>query len=92
MELLGGGDYYSIFGKGAWRKSSRDEFPKVKMDTVRESWAYAMGIKVKMNENEIAEAIPPAYTNYIGTQIINYLDYELQQNRKGKVPADLGKR
>lgn len=61
------------------------------MDTVRESWAYAMGITVRMNEKELAEAIPPAYTYYIGTQIINYLDYELQQNRKGKVPADLGK-
>jgi DNA (cytosine-5)-methyltransferase 1 len=86
-----GGDYYSIFGKGSWKKSKTDLYPKHRLKTVRESWANAMGIKTKMNERELAEAIPPAYTYYIGKQIINYLDYELQQKRKREIPADLGK-
>lgn len=70
------GDYYSIFGKGSWRKSKTDDMPKYQLKTVRESWAAAMGIDWYMNECELAEAIPPAYTGYIGKQIINYLLYK----------------
>jgi len=58
------GDYYIIFGKGSWRKSHNDQYPKeeIRLKTVRESWANAMGINWPMNERELAEAIPPAYT------------------------------
>lgn len=73
------GDYYSIFGKGSWRKCKNDEMPKHRLNTVRESWAAAMGIDWFMNEAEIAEAIPPAYTEYIGKQIINYLQFNLKE-------------
>lgn len=69
------GDYCSIFGKGSWRKSKGDAIPKHAKNTVRETWAYSMGITHHMNEIELAEAIPPAYTEYIGKQIINYLNF-----------------
>jgi DNA (cytosine-5)-methyltransferase 1 len=71
------GDYYSIFGKGSWRKSKTEAYPKNPKNTVRESWADAMGIDWYMNESELAEAIPPAYTEYIGKQVINYLNHTL---------------
>lgn len=35
-------------------------------------WSYAMGIDW-MDREELAEAIPPAYTEFIGSQLINYL-------------------
>jgi len=36
-----------------------------------DSWSKAMGINW-MNKTELTQAIPPAYTEYIGRQIINY--------------------
>lgn len=67
------GDYYCIFGNGNWRKSSYDAFPKKREKTVRESWSKAMGIDWYMNEKEISQAIPPAYTDFIGKQIMQFL-------------------
>jgi len=69
------GDYYCVFGKGSWKKSSECAMPKNRLNTVRESWANAMGIDWYMNETELAQAIPPAYTEYIGKQVINYLNF-----------------
>lgn len=74
------GDYSSVFGKGSWKKSKADDMPKHALNTVRETWAFAMGIDWYMNETELAEAIPPAYTEYIGKQLINYLQYQKQHN------------
>ena len=68
------GDYYCIFGKGSWKKSKYDSYPKIKKNTVRESWAFAMGIDWYMNELELSQAIPPAYTEYIGKQLIQQLN------------------
>jgi DNA (cytosine-5)-methyltransferase 1 len=64
------GDYCCIFGKGAYRKSKNDAMPKFKKDTVVSTWSLALGIDWKMKDIELAEAIPPAYTEYIGKQII----------------------
>ena len=67
------GDYSSIFGKGAYKKSKNNKMPKHKKNTVRETWAYAMGIDWFMKDVELSEAIPPAYTEYIGKQAIELL-------------------
>lgn len=36
-------------------------------------WSYAMGIDW-MNRKELAQAIPPAYTEFIGKQLMTYLE------------------
>lgn len=63
------GDYCSVFGKGSYRKSNKDAIPKFQKDTVRETWSFAMGIDWPMTDTELAEAIPPAFTRYIGYEL-----------------------
>ena len=55
------GVYYQVYGAGG-RKG-----------TVAE-WQEAMGIDWTDNRKSIAEAIPPAYTRFIGGQIMAYLE------------------
>jgi DNA (cytosine-5)-methyltransferase 1 len=55
------GVYYQVYGAGG-RKG-----------TVAE-WQDAMGIHWTDNRTSIAEAIPPAYTRFIGGQVIAYLE------------------
>jgi hypothetical protein len=52
-----GGYYYAVYGNGGYK------------GTVPE-WQDAMGIHWTSNRKSIAEAIPPAYTQYIGQQFI----------------------
>ena len=56
-------------------KASQDRAPKHRFGfkTIRESWAYAMGIDWHMTEAELAEAIPPAYTEFIGRNLLQTL-------------------
>jgi len=42
--------------------------PTFAKNTVRETWAFAMGIDWYMKDTELAEAIPPAFTHYIGRE------------------------
>lgn len=70
------GDFCSIFGKGAYKKSKYDEYPKFRKGKVRDTWSFAMGIEHYMSDIEISQSIPPAYTHYIGMGIINYLKYK----------------
>lgn len=72
------GDYVSIYGKGAWKKSGsgkgrRATVPIWRKKTIRETWQYAMGINHFMTDVELSESIPPAYTEYIGKYLIEYL-------------------
>lgn len=85
------GDYVSVFGKGKWRNTNNRTLeqrkitytlPEWRKKTVRETWAYAMGIDWYMKDTELANAIPPAYTKYIGEQLITYLD----NKRKCSIP------
>jgi DNA (cytosine-5)-methyltransferase 1 len=41
---------------------------------IRLYWGFAMGGIDWMTRNELAEAIPPAYTEFIGKQLIEYLN------------------
>lgn len=67
-------EYVQVFGAGSWKKTSTGRKPEFAKQTVRETWLYAMGITHNMTIGEIAEAIPPAYTEFIGKQIINFLN------------------
>lgn len=62
------GDYVEIAGKGAKQSRVGVRF-KVPGETVREMRSFAMGIDW-MTVNEMTEAIPPAYTEYIGEQFL----------------------
>jgi DNA (cytosine-5)-methyltransferase 1 len=58
------GDYAQVLGHGQLRVTDGKPF-KIKGKNVNEVWSNAMGIDW-MSNNELAEAIPPAYTKYIG--------------------------
>ena len=62
------GDYVSVYGKAGIKKSGNNKAaqPKFKQKTIKETWGYAMGIDWMTKDSELAEAIPPAYTRYIG--------------------------
>lgn len=54
------GPYFAVYGEGGGK------------GTVTE-WQQAMGIDWTSNRKEIAEAIPPAYTEWIGGQLLAHL-------------------
>ena len=54
------GPYFAVYGDGGGK------------GTVSQ-WQQAMGIDWTSNRHEIAEAIPPAYTEFIGAQILAYI-------------------
>lgn len=62
------GQAVSIFGKGAYRKSANDAHPVFDQGSVKATWGYAMDIDW-MDCEGMREAIPPAYTEWIGQQI-----------------------
>ena len=51
------GPYFAVYGNGGGKGSVTD-------------WQQAMGIDWTADRKEIAEAIPPAYTHYIGAQLL----------------------
>jgi len=67
------GEVACVFGHGSkknrafQRDKSGWETMKLPGNTILEQWSYAMGINW-MNIGELAQAIPPAYTEYIGKQ------------------------
>ena len=54
------GPYFAVYGDGGGKGSV-------------EQWQHAMGITWTSVRKEIAEAIPPAYTAFIGTQLMTHL-------------------
>jgi hypothetical protein len=58
------GDMVAVYGDGGGKGSVPD-------------WQAAMGIDWTTERSEIAEAIPPAYTAFIGAQLINQLTVTL---------------
>jgi DNA (cytosine-5)-methyltransferase 1 len=65
------GKAVSIFGKGSYKQKG-NKHPEFDQGSVEKTWQYAMGIDW-MNCDGLREAIPPAYTEYIGTEILNQL-------------------
>lgn len=68
------GDYVSVFGKGGYRKDAGCApgwRPKFDRGSILATWQYAMGMDWTKRYESIAEAIPPAYTQYIFSQFIN---------------------
>lgn len=55
------GDMVAVYGSGGGKGSIAD-------------WQQAMGIDWTGDRHEIAEAIPPAYTQYIGEQLIAWIE------------------
>lgn len=55
------GPYFAVYGEGGGKGSVTQ-------------WQEAMGIDWTSNRKSIAEAIPPAYTRFIGGQIMQYLE------------------
>jgi DNA (cytosine-5)-methyltransferase 1 len=61
------GDFVSVYGKEGLKGRKNNHQPcKFMKKTVKETWGYAMGIDWMKKGSELAEAIPPAYTRYIG--------------------------
>jgi len=55
------GPYFAVYGEGGGKGSVAE-------------WQQAMGIDWTKVRREIAEAIPPAYTEHIGRQLIDHLE------------------
>lgn len=68
--MVTNGERVSVFGNGNYRKSKNDAYPVFKKGSVKATWGYAMGIDW-MTVLELREAIPPAYTQFIGENIID---------------------
>jgi DNA (cytosine-5)-methyltransferase 1 len=66
------GDFVIVYGKCGIKKSSgKTVSPKFRKATMKETWKYAMGIDWMKRDEELAEAIPPAYTKYISKEFFN---------------------
>lgn len=80
-----GGSAVCIYGSASWKNTGSMNLPRAsyipewRKRTIRETWAYAMGIDHYMSDREIAEAIPPAYTKYIIELFMQY-----QNNKSGR--------
>ncbi len=66
--LVKNGECVSVFGKGSYRKSNSDAHPTFDQGSIKSTWRYAMGIDW-MDTEGLREAIPPAYTEWIGSMI-----------------------
>lgn len=79
------GDFVSVFGSGSWKPSnwsrksqlkngiSTQILPAWRKKTIRETWAYAMGIDWHLTTKELSQSIPPAYTEFIGSELMRQL-------------------
>lgn len=73
-------NFYSIHGHHVWNRAKRSPARKdgrwrPGYGTVEEG-AQAMGIDWMHKQGEISQAIPPAYTRWIGQQLIQYVRME----------------
>ena len=53
-----GGAYVQVYGRGGYKGTL-------------EEWQQAMGIDWMESKHELAEAVPPAYTKYVGRQMLS---------------------
>ena len=71
---IGDGKYFSVAGGAGRWKSWGTVYRNVSKGT-REQWREAMGIDW-MLRSELTQAIPPAYTEYIGKYLMEHLKKE----------------
>lgn len=67
------GDFVSVFGNGSLKFHKNDSDFKEHKGSILNNWRFAMGIPWAKTYKELANAIPPAYTKYIGEQIYNQI-------------------
>lgn len=66
------GDFISVFGKGGYRKSKSQRpgwRPKFHQGSILDDWRFAMDMPWVNTYHGLAEAIPPAYTKFIGLNL-----------------------
>lgn len=66
------GDFAQVVGKGQLGVNKSSKF-KEHQGSILKDWRYAMGIDWATSYKELANAIPPVYTEYLGTEILNQL-------------------
>lgn len=87
------GDFISVFGKGGYRKSKQcvpGWRPKWHQGSIMADWRYAMDMPWVNTYSGLAEAIPPAYTRWIATQIFSQIFNYAQQNFQKTNPHPAG--
>lgn len=85
--LVKNGECVSVFGKGAYRKSATDAHPTFDQGSVKATWQYAMGIDW-MDTEGLREAIPPAYTEWIGQQIFEQVKAKAYATRNDHLASN----
>lgn len=77
---IANGDYVSVYGNASWKNtgnvlsgSRKLVIPPWRKETVVKTWAYAMGIDWMKKDKELSQAIPPAYTHFIGMNVFPQL-------------------
>lgn len=70
---LKGGDFTQVVGKGQLAVTGGQPF-KHHQGSILANWRYAMQMPWAKTYKELANAIPPAYTEYIGKQLIEQLE------------------
>lgn len=66
------GDFTQVVGNGQLKVNGGKMF-KHHQGSILDNWRFAMGMPWAKTYKELANAIPPAYTQYIGEQIISQL-------------------
>jgi DNA (cytosine-5)-methyltransferase 1 len=64
---------FDVFEHGEWRKSPTVPVYGVGGGKAKEHWAEAMGIDW-MTHDEMAQAIPPAFTRHIGEALLTHIE------------------
>ena len=62
----------SVVGKGSYKHTRGDAHPVFDQGSIKKTWQYAMGIDW-MDCEGLREAIPPAYTEWLGSRILEQL-------------------